>query len=158
MPACLQPCAGHPGLLRGEDVDGRGKPELAAISAVALRYSAISNALATAPERFKPIFRPLPGRGADVRPWCQGFHAAMKLRLLAWSQLLDFENPHHALLLAHSALLHRRAWPAGDPRHRPSAGEKTPPRRARRHSRRRACHPRLPAAQPIPWRVTTAQT
>jgi len=76
-----------------------GTPEFAAISAVALRHNDISNTLSTAPQRFKPIFRSKPGGGVDVRPWCHGFHAAMKLRLLAWSPLLSLDGPDYHLLL-----------------------------------------------------------
>nr|WP_245509416.1 hypothetical protein [Bradyrhizobium zhanjiangense] len=35
----------------------------------------------------------------DVRPWCQGFYAAMRLRLSAWAPLLDASNVNHGLLL-----------------------------------------------------------
>lgn len=76
-----------------------GTPEFAAISAVALRHNTISDTLSTAPQRFEPIFRRKPSGGVDVRPWCQGFSAAMKLRLLAWAPLLDVDGDHHALLL-----------------------------------------------------------
>ena len=76
-----------------------GKPEFAAISAVALRHNIISNTLSTAPQRFEPIFRRKPGGGVDVRPWCQGSYTAMKLRLLVWSRLLDLDRDHLALLL-----------------------------------------------------------
>ena len=76
-----------------------GTPEFAAISAVVQHHNAISNTLSTAPQLFKPIFRSKPGGGLDVRPWCHGFYSAMKLRLLAWSQLLSFDNPDYHLLL-----------------------------------------------------------
>jgi uncharacterized protein len=76
-----------------------GTPEFAAISAVVRRHNDISNTLSTAPQLFKPIYRSKPGGGADVRPWCQGFYAAMKLRLLAWSPLLSLDNPNYHLLL-----------------------------------------------------------
>lgn len=76
-----------------------GTPEFAAISAVALRHNVISNTLSIEPQRFKPIFQPKPGGGVDVRPWCRGFYAAMKLRLLAWSPLLSLDNPNYHLLL-----------------------------------------------------------
>ena len=66
-----------------------GTPEFAAISAVAQRHNDISNTLSMAPLLFKPIFRSKPGGGVDVRPWCHGFYAAMKLRLPAWSPLLS---------------------------------------------------------------------
>jgi uncharacterized protein len=74
-------------------------PEFAAISAVAQHHNEISNLLSTAPERFEPIYRRKASGGADVRPWCLGFYAAMKLRLTAWSSLLDRDNPQHGLLL-----------------------------------------------------------
>ena len=74
-------------------------PEFEAISAVVQRHNEISKLLSTAPERFEPIYRRKPSGGVDVRPWCLGFYAAMKLRLAAWSSLLDRDNPQHALLL-----------------------------------------------------------
>jgi uncharacterized protein len=76
-----------------------GTPEFAAISAVAQHHNEISNLLSTAPERFEPIYRRNLSGGVDVRPWCLGFYAAMKLRLTTWSPLLDRDNPQYALLL-----------------------------------------------------------
>jgi uncharacterized protein len=76
-----------------------GTPEFAAISAVVRRHNDISNTLSMAPLLFKPIFRSKPGGGVDVRPWCHGFYAAMKLRLPAWSPLLSLDNPDYHLLL-----------------------------------------------------------
>jgi uncharacterized protein len=76
-----------------------GTPEFAAISAVVQRHNDISNTLSTAPQRFAPIHRRKPNGDVDPRPWCQGFHAAMRLRLLAWAPLLDTSNIHHGLLL-----------------------------------------------------------
>ena len=76
-----------------------GTPEFAAISAVAQHHNEISNLLSTAPEQFGPIYRRKASGGVDVRPWCLGFYAAMKLRLTAWSPLLDRDNPQHGLLL-----------------------------------------------------------
>lgn len=76
-----------------------GTPEFAAISAVVQHHNAISNTLSMTPQLFKPIFRSKPGGGVDVRPWCHGFYAAMKLRLLAWSPLLSLDNPDSHLLL-----------------------------------------------------------
>jgi hypothetical protein len=35
----------------------------------------------------------------DARPWCQGLHGAMWLRLSAWAPLLDISNRHHGFLL-----------------------------------------------------------
>ncbi|WP_338075757.1 YecA family protein [Bradyrhizobium septentrionale] len=83
-----------------------GTPEFAAISAVALRHNDISNTLSTAPDRFEPIHRRNPNGDVDPRPWCQGFHAAMRLRLSAWAPMLDTSNVNHGLLLP--ILLHCR--------------------------------------------------
>ncbi len=74
-------------------------PEFAAISVVALRHNDISRILSTAPDRFKPMHRRKPNGDIDPRPWCQGFHAAMRLRLSAWAPLLDASNVDHGLLL-----------------------------------------------------------
>ncbi|MCP3392217.1 hypothetical protein NLM27_25900 [Bradyrhizobium sp. CCGB12] len=58
--------------------------ELAAISALALRYNEISKILTTAPDRFAPMHRRKANGGVEPRPWCQGFYAAMRLRPLAF--------------------------------------------------------------------------
>jgi uncharacterized protein len=76
-----------------------GTPEFAAISAVALRHNDISNVLSTAPRRFVPVHGRKPNGDVDARPWCQGFHAAVRLRLSAWAPLLDISNINHGLLL-----------------------------------------------------------
>jgi uncharacterized protein len=76
-----------------------GTPEFAAISAVALRHNDISNTLSTAPDRFAPMHRRKPSGDVDPRPWCQGFYAAMRLKLSAWAPLLDASNVNHGLLL-----------------------------------------------------------
>lgn len=73
-------------------------PEFAAISAVALWHNEISNTLSTAPDRFKPMHRQEACGAIDAQPWCQGFYAAMQLRMAAWSPLLDPGNLHHGLL------------------------------------------------------------
>jgi uncharacterized protein len=83
-----------------------GTPEFAAISAAALRHNAISNVLTTAPDRFEPMHRRKPNGDVDPRPWCQGFYAAMRLRISAWAPLLDASNVNHGLLLP--ILLHCR--------------------------------------------------
>jgi len=75
-----------------------GTPEFAAISAVALRHNEISNTLSTTPDRFKPMHRRKASGDIDARPWCQGFYAAMRLRISAWAPLLDASNPHHGRL------------------------------------------------------------
>ena len=75
-----------------------GTPEFAAISAVALHHNEISNTLSTAPDRFKPMHRREASGGIDARPWCQGFYAAMRLRISVWAPLLDASNLHHGRL------------------------------------------------------------
>jgi uncharacterized protein len=76
-----------------------GTAEFAAIFAALQHHNDISDTLSMAPQLFRPIFRSKPGGGVDVRPWCRGFYAAMKLRLLAWSPLLSLDNPDSHLLL-----------------------------------------------------------
>lgn len=98
-----------------------GTPEFAAISAVALRHNDISSILSTAHDRFEPMHRRKPDGDVDPRPWCQGFYAAMRLRISAWAPLLDAGNVNHGLLLP--ILLHCR-----DDQDRPLLG---PPRSGR---------------------------
>jgi uncharacterized protein len=76
-----------------------GTLEFAAISAVARHHNDISNTLSTAPHRFQPMHRRKPNGDVDARPWCEGFHAAMQLRLPAWAPLRDLSNINHGLLL-----------------------------------------------------------
>jgi uncharacterized protein len=83
-----------------------GTPEFAAISAVALRHNEISQILSTTPGQFAPMHLRKINGDVDPRPWCQGFHAAMRLRLSAWAPLLDTSNVNHGLLLP--ILLHYR--------------------------------------------------
>jgi uncharacterized protein len=83
-----------------------GTPEFAAISAVAVRHNEISQTLSTAPRQFAPMHRREANGDIDARPWCQGFYAAMRLRLSAWAPLLDASNVNHGLL--RSILLHCR--------------------------------------------------
>jgi uncharacterized protein len=65
-----------------------GTPEFAAVSAVARHHNDISNTLSTAPHRFQPLHQRNPNGDVDARPWCQGFNAAMRLRLQAWAPML----------------------------------------------------------------------
>jgi uncharacterized protein len=83
-----------------------GTPEFAAISAVALRHNDISQILSTRPRQFEPMHRREASGDIDPRPWCQGFYAAMRLKLSAWAPLLDASNVNHGLLLP--ILLHCR--------------------------------------------------
>ena len=76
-----------------------GTPEFAAISAAAQHHTAISKTLSTNPDRFEPIHQRKPNRDVDARPWCLGFHAAMRPRISAWAPLLDTRNVNHGLLL-----------------------------------------------------------
>jgi uncharacterized protein len=96
-------------------------PEFAAISAVARRHNDISKTLSTDPHRFQPLHQRKPNGDVDARPWCQGFHAAMRLRLAHWAPLLDSTNINHGLLLP--ILLH-----CLDDRGRPMLG---PPKEGR---------------------------
>ena len=75
-----------------------GTAEFAAISAVVRHHNEVSKILSTAPHRFEPIHRRKPNGDLDARLWCQGFHAAMRPRLLAWAPLLDTSNMDHGLL------------------------------------------------------------
>ncbi|WP_128929787.1 YecA family protein [Bradyrhizobium guangxiense] len=114
-----------------------GTPEFAAISAVVLRHNDISNTLSTAPDRFAPMHRRKPSGDVDPRPWCQGFYAAMRLKLLAWAPLLDIGNVNHGLLLP--ILLHCR-----DDQGRPLLG---PPRSGRETKKLlRNAHADIPTA------------
>jgi uncharacterized protein len=76
-----------------------GTAEFAAISAVAQHHNAISKTLSTNPDRFEPIHQRKPNGEVDARPWCLGFHAAMRPRISAWAPLLDTRNVNHGLLL-----------------------------------------------------------
>ena len=73
--------------------------EFSAIAATLIRHNAISEALSTKPESFEPLFVRSWDGEVDARPWCMGFYAVMKLRLLAWSQLLSPDRIEHYLLL-----------------------------------------------------------
>ncbi|WP_409190536.1 UPF0149 family protein [Bradyrhizobium sp. RDM4] len=83
-----------------------GTPEFAAISAVVLRHNEISQILSTTPRQFAPMHRREANGNIDARPWCQGFYAAIRLRLSVWAPLLDARNVNHGLLLP--ILLHCR--------------------------------------------------
>jgi hypothetical protein len=69
--------------LDADPFDDGGTPEFAAISAVARHRNYISNTLSTVPHRFQPMHRRKPNRDVDA-PGARRFHAAMRLRLLAW--------------------------------------------------------------------------
>ena len=114
-----------------------GTPEFAAISAVVQRHNDVSKVLSTAPDRFAPMHRRKPDGDVDARPWCQGFHAAMQMRLAAWAPLLDISNTNQGLLLP--ILLH-----CVDDQGRPMLG---PPRTGRETEQfLREAHTDIPAA------------
>ncbi len=64
-----------------------------------MRHNAISNTLPTKPDSFAPLFLRRPDGEVDVGPWCMGFYAVIKLRLLAWSRLMSPNAAEHGLLL-----------------------------------------------------------
>ena len=55
--------------------------------------------LSTKPESFEPLFVGASDGEVDARPWCMGFYAVIKLRLLAWSRLFSTSTLEHGLLL-----------------------------------------------------------
>ncbi|MEY9438609.1 UPF0149 family protein [Bradyrhizobium elkanii] len=131
-----------------------GTPEFAAISAVALRHNEISQILSTTPNQFAPMHRRQPNGVVDPRPWCQGFYAAMRLRLSAWAPLLDASNVNHRLLLP--ILLHCRddqaasaARTATDRPRDPRLSAQRPPR----YSRSRRGHAPILDADPLRTRT-----
>ena len=76
-----------------------GTLEFSAISAVAVRHNAIVETLSSAPKTFEPIFARKPNGEIDAAPWCEGFYAAMKLKLPAWAPLRNLADINHGLLL-----------------------------------------------------------
>lgn len=86
--------------------------EFSAIAATLIRHNAISNTLSTKPESFEPLFLRRPDGEVDARSWCMGFYAVMKLRLLAWSRVLNPNTIEHRLLLP---ILFHCVDPAGRP-------------------------------------------
>ena len=70
-----------------------------AIAATLMRHNAIVNTLSTKPESFEPLFLRRANGQIDPQPWCMGFYAVVKLRLVAWSRLLNPSAAEHALLL-----------------------------------------------------------
>jgi len=106
--------------------------EFAAIAATLMRHNAISETLSTRPESFEPLFVRSPDGEVDPQPWCMGFYAVMKLRLLVWSRLLSPARIEPALL---PPILFHCVNEAGQPALPPATcGPGTPPR-ARYHWR-----------------------
>jgi yecA family protein len=69
-----------------------------AIAAILMRHNAISETLSTEPERFEPLFLRSSDGEIDLRPWCMGFYAVMKLRPIEWSRLTSPNAIEHKLL------------------------------------------------------------
>jgi uncharacterized protein len=76
-----------------------GTKQAAAIMAIVARFNAISEGLATAPQRYAPIFERTAEGTVLAGSWCMGFLAAMKLRYEAWLSLHDFRHIGQGLLL-----------------------------------------------------------
>ena len=76
-----------------------GTKQAAAIMAIVARFNAISEGLATAPQRYAPIFERTDDGAVLAGSWCMGFLAAMKLRYGAWLGLGDIGHLGHALLM-----------------------------------------------------------
>ena len=72
---------------------------LAAITAIAGRFNAISEGLSNAPKQHAPIFEKADDGTVLPQPWCMGFLAAMQLCFEAWRPLRDLNRIEHGLLL-----------------------------------------------------------
>jgi uncharacterized protein len=105
-------------------IGSEGSEQAAAIGTIAARFNAISEGLATAPERYAPIFERTDAGTVVAAPWCMGFVAAINLRIDAWRPLCDLRRIEHGLLLpillhctddtGHSVLGPVRPGPEGD--------------------------------------------
>jgi uncharacterized protein len=76
-----------------------GTEQSAAIMAIVARFNAVSAGLATATDRYAPIFERTDDGTVLAGPWCMGFLAAMKLRYDDWQPLRDLSRIEHGLLL-----------------------------------------------------------
>jgi uncharacterized protein len=76
-----------------------GSEQFAAMQAIAARFNAVSDGLATAPQDHAPIFERTNESIVHAGPWCMGFMAAMALRRDAWRPLRDLRHNEHGLLL-----------------------------------------------------------
>ncbi|WFU82140.1 UPF0149 family protein [Bradyrhizobium sp. CIAT3101] len=81
--------------------------EFSAIAGTLMRHNAISEMLSTRPESFEPLFVRSPDGEVDPQPWCMGFYAVMKLRLLVWWRLLSPNGTEHLMLRPILIHLHR---------------------------------------------------
>jgi len=94
------------------DAFNHDNEEFSAIAATAMRHNAISDGLTAEPRSFEPLFERAQDGEVDARSWCMGFYAAMKLRLLSWSKLLQIGAVDHGLL---SPILFHCVDDAGQP-------------------------------------------
>lgn len=76
-----------------------GSEQFAAMQAIAARFNAVSEGLATAPQDYAPIFERTDDHVVHAAPWCTGFMAAMTLRCNAWQPLRDLRSQERGLLL-----------------------------------------------------------
>lgn len=76
-----------------------GSEQFAAVQAIVMRFNAIGEGLAIAPDEYAPIFERTGDGIVDACPWCTGFVAAMSLRPKAWEPLRDLHRIEHGLLL-----------------------------------------------------------
>jgi uncharacterized protein len=81
------------------DIGMDGSTQVAAIMGVVARFNAVSEGLATALERYAPIFERTDDGTVLAQPWCMGLLAAMKLRHNAWQPLLSLNRIEHGLPL-----------------------------------------------------------
>jgi yecA family protein len=102
-------------------------PDFAAISAVAVRHNAVVETLSNAPETFEPIFARKPNHEVDAGPWCEGFHAAMKLRLSALGTAQESRRHQSRSAVADPVSLRRRSGPAATRATQTGAGHRTVP-------------------------------
>jgi uncharacterized protein len=76
-----------------------GTEQSAAIMAIVARFNGVSERLATARERYAPIFERTDDGTVLAGPWCMGFLAAMQLRYGDWHPLRDLSRIEHGLLV-----------------------------------------------------------
>jgi uncharacterized protein len=76
-----------------------GTEQSAAIMAIVARFNGVSERLATARERYAPIFERTDDGTVLAGPWCMGFLAAMQLRYGDWQPLRDLSRIEHGLLV-----------------------------------------------------------
>jgi uncharacterized protein len=95
-----------------------------AIAATLMRHNAISETLSTKPASFAPLHAHTPNGEVDARPWCMGFYAVVKFRLMDWSRMLAPGMVEQGLMLP---ILFHCTNAAGQPVLPPSLrGDNTP--------------------------------